>query len=63
MGAKSEMAASPCSRCTLGLPNKGDKLSSGCLTAAFSAPRRKAELLCDPYILKVFKKRQQNQKW
>ena len=34
-----------------GVPSKGDKIRSGCLTPAFSGAHKSAELLCNPCIL------------
>ena len=44
-----------------GVPNKGEKIRSGCLTHAFSGAQKRAELLCTPYTgrwnLKKYAKR------
>ena len=63
-GTKSEVAVSPVpsqapkrgqncyvSRAFSGIPNKGDKIRSGCLTLASSGAQKRAELLCIPCIL------------
>ena len=46
-----------------GIPNKGDKVRSGCLTLIFSGAHNWAELLPHPCILGSPQQRRQNQKW
>ena len=33
-------------------PTKGNKIRSGCATLAFSGAQRRAEMLCDPCLLR-----------
>ena len=45
------------------VPNKGDKIRSGCITPAFSGAQKRAELLRNPCILGGPRQTGQNQKW
>ena len=75
-GTKSEVAISPLPspgpkrgrNCYVtpsfsGVPNKWDKIRSGYLTPAFLGTQKRAELLCNPWILGGPQQRGQKQKW
>ena len=46
-----------------GIPNKGNKIKSGCLTPTFSGAQKRVEVLRHPRVLGVHYRRGRKQKW